>query len=1095
MASSCAPLVLRSNHSLLVGTASVERLVARAAEWGLPYLALTDRNNLYGAVPFYTRAREAGIKPILGAEIQCDGGTAFALARNLAGYSSLCKVLTRRHLQEDFCLADALAESQEGLHILTEDPALARALAGRVERDRLWLLLASPGRGANAWAALRRCAEELGIGVAASPDAYFLDKTDYPIHTTLAAIRENTLVSKLRPGDVAHAESCLPSPAEIERLFEDHPDALRNSRRIADDCNLDLPLGKPIFPKFSLPEGHTAASFLAQLCHEGMKRRYPRPSQEALRRLRHELEVIGKLGFAEYFIFVWDILGFARAQGIPTVGRGSGASALVSFVLGITQADPLKYDIPFERFLHMQRKDCPDLDLDLCWIKRDQLIESVYEKYGADRVAMVAIHSAFRLRSAFREVAKAFGVPNDAVNRMSHKLPYDSRGTVAEAVASTGADRFVSLNREDFASILRLAEAIRGFPHQLGTHCGGLVIGDRPLDNYVPLERAAKGIVITQYEKDAIEEIGLVKMDLLGNHGLTIRDETAQLVRKRGHSTFCGEKLNVPFSVERIPDNDPATTRLLAEARTLSCVQLESPAMRNLLTMLRTSSVRELMQALALIRPAPASLGMKEHFVRRVRGLERWIPPHPSLGKVLADTYGIMLYEDDAMLVAAAMANIPREEGDLMRRAISKGASREKLIEISRYFIARATANGVPLEAAADMWAQMAKFNSYSFCKAHAASYAILAWQLAYLKAHYPLEFMVSVLNHQWGMYPKRVHAEEARRLGIQILGPCVNCSERAFTLDCGLRNSDATPTHPCHSERSEAKSRNLSCSCAPKRDASASLGMTDICIRYAEARNPKSAIRAGLQEVKDLSERAIRSLLAERQRRPFDSLGDFLARVSIPEPEAENLILCGAFDFTGRNRPSLLLELKTCRHRESQIPDSRFQIAESSLFPSHSALRTPHPALALPDYSPEQKLAYELSILGFSVSQHPMALFRPSLQQQGMADSRSLSNLVGRRVRIAGLLAAVRPTPTKKGEVMQFATLEDEWGLFEATLFPQAARRFGHLLESCGSFLVAGRVEEQYGALTITASHLGHLTPRLRPRAAEAAGQHALVG
>lgn len=1026
MASSCAPLVSRSNHSLLRGTASVESLIARATEWRLPWLALTDRDNLYGAIPFYIRAREAGVKPILGAELH-GGGTAFALARNLAGYSSLCKLLTRRHLDEDFSLAHALAELQDGLHILTEDIALARALASRVERDHLWLLLAAPGRSLGQWAAIRRCAEELGIGVAASPDVYFLDKADYPIHTALAAIRENTLVSKLRPEDVAHPESCLPPPVEIERLFGDHPDALRNSRHIADDCNLELPLGKPIFPKFSLPEGHTAASFLAHLCHEGLKQRYRRPPQAAIRRLRHELEVIGKLGFAEYFIFVWDILSFTRAQGIPTVGRGSGASALVSFLLGITQVDPLKYNIPFERFLHMQRRDCPDLDLDLCWIKRDQLITSIYEKYGADRVAMVAIHSYFRLRSAFREVAKAFGVPNEIVNRMSHKLPYDSPSSVAEAVAATGADQFLSLNREDFAALLRLAEAIRGFPHQLGTHCGGLVIGDRPLDNYVPLERAAKGIVITQYEKDAIEAIGLVKMDLLGNHGLTIRDETARLVRETRGTTL---------DPERIPETDPATARLLAEARTISCVQLESPAMRNLLTMLRTSSVRELMQALALIRPAPASLGMKEHFVRRVRGLERWIPPHPSLGKVLADTYGIMLYEDDAMLVAAAMANIPREEGDLMRRAISKGAPREKLIEISRHFFTMATANGVPPEIASDMWAQMAKFNSYSFCKAHAASYAILAWQLAYLKAHYPLEFMVCVLNHQWGMYPKRVHVEEARRLGIQILGPCVNHSERAFTVENGR-------------------------------------------------------IRAGLQDVKGLSERAIRSILDKRRRRPFASLADFLARVSITQPESENLILCGAFDFTGHNRPTLLLQLKTfalnTRHATCGTPPQ--------LFPHHQDSSTLPNVLILPDYTPEQRLAHELSILGFSVSQHPMALFRPTLQQQGISDSRALPYLVGREARIAGLLAATRPAPTKKGEVMQFATLEDEWGLFEVTLFPKAARRFGHLLESCGPFLVAGRVEEQYGAITITASHLGQLFSHLYPRAPKAGSQSAFVG
>ncbi|MFW6159221.1 MAG: PHP domain-containing protein, partial [Planctomycetota bacterium] len=632
MASFYAPLVLRSNYSLLTGTASIRRIVERARELGLPCVALTDRNNLYGAVEFYRLAREAGIKPILGAEITHAGRRAVLLVRNRAGYAHLCTILSRRNLDPGFSLQDALAKLQDGLHVLTEDPSLADTLADRIEPRHLWLLLAWPGRPPRHRRALSRAADELGIPLAASPDVYFLDQHEYPVHRALVAVRDHTMTARLEPRQTAHPQSVLPAPARARRAFRDCPAALKNAGAVAEDCNLDLPLGTPIFPRYQLPEGDTPRSYLRKLCVAGLRRRYRPVTRRAAERLEHELTVIDSLGFTEYFIFVWEILRFAREHGIPTVGRGSGASSIVSYVLGITQVDPIAHDIPFERFLHMQRADCPDLDVDLCWIKRDRLIDSIYEKYGADRVAMVSTHSTFRLRSAFRDVARAFGLPQDVVDRMSKQLPH-AGATVREAVRATGVDRFTAANEEALAAIVETAERIRGCPRHLGIHCGGLVIGDRPLENYVPLERASKGIVVTQYEKDSIEDIGLVKMDFLGNHGLTIRDETIRLAHERH---------GVELHPDAIPDGDPATGRLLAEACTLSCCQLESPAMRNLLRMLRVRSVRQLMQALALIRPAPASCGMKEEFVRRARSLDDWQPPHPSLEGVLDDTYGIM---------------------------------------------------------------------------------------------------------------------------------------------------------------------------------------------------------------------------------------------------------------------------------------------------------------------------------------------------------------------------------------------------------------------------------------------------------------------
>ena len=1003
MVTSFAPLVLRSDCSLLAGASSVERIVERARELHLPAIALTDTNNLYGAVPFYKLAREAEIKPVVGAEIRSGSLRAVLLARDLAGYRSLCKIITRRHLDDDFSLPACLMEFHEGLHILTEDVALAEKLAGRLDRDRLHLMLIYPGRTSAQWRTICRKAGEIGVGAVATPDVHFLDPEEYEIHRALTAIRENTLLSRLSPQDLAHPHSYLAPPERMASLFQDYPEALANARRVIEDCNLEIPLRRPIFPRYPLPAGETPQGFLSRLCREGLRSRcHPAPPAYT-ERLRHELEIIQKLGFTEYFIFVWDILSFARRKGIPTIGRGSGASSIVSYALGITQVDPIKYDIPFERFLHTQRSDCPDLDVDLCWIKRDRLIESVYEKYGASKVAMVSTHVCFRLRSAFREVAKAFGVPNEIVNRMSRRLPYESKRPLRDLAREAGVQEHLSLDEEAFARIVSVAERIRGCPRHLGIHCGGLVIGDGPLDGYVPLERAAKGIVITQYEKDAIEEIGLVKMDLLGNHGLTIRDEAVRLV---------AESRGVRLDMDGIPDPDPETADLLRNARTISCCQLESPAMRNLLKMLQAVSVKEVMQALALVRPAPASCGMKERFIRRARGLEPWRFSHPALKDALRDSYGIMLYEDDAMLVASALGGFSVEEGDLLRRAISKSRSRDRLLEISRRFLEKAAANGVPIKIAREMWLQMAKFTSYSFCKAHAASYAKVAYQLAYLKAHYPLEFMAAVLNHHWGMYPKRVHLEEARRLGIRVLGPCVNRSAAEFTIEDGC-------------------------------------------------------IRIGLSQVKDLSERTIGAICKQRPEEPFRSLNDFLGRVKISEPKAESLILCGAFDFTGRIRPQLIWQLKTA------FPILRQHTGKGSLIRAEPELPEPPP---LRDYSPLQRLAYESSVLGMSPQEHIMAILRPMLRKRGILDSRTLSEMVEKDVRIGGTLAAFRPTSTRRNGQMEFLTLEDEVGVFEVTLFPQAYRKSGQLIDGYGPYVAQGRVEDRYGALSVSARSVTRL-------------------
>ena len=990
-----APLLLRSNYSLLRGTASVERLVGRAAECGFSSVALTDRNNLYGAIPFYRKARQAGLKPVLGAEMVAGSRRAVVLARNVDGYANLCRLLSRRNLRDDFSLPRQLARCREGLHILTDDTDLAGELSGRVAAGRLWLLLRHPAGRPGEWSRIREASRALNVPLAAMQDVYFLDSEEYEVHRTLSAARENTMVSRLDEAHVAPPDAFFPAPGRVKEIFRDHPQALTNAVSVLEDCDLELPLGRPIFPPCSVPDGETPFSYLHRLCRRGLGRRYDPVTEDARNRLERELRVIEDLGYTEYFIVAWDILEYARREGIPTIGRGSGASSIVSYALGITQADPLKYDIPFERFLHRRREDPPDLDVDLCWRKRDRLIESIYRRYGSEKVAMVSTLNTFRLRSAFRDVARARGMPQDEVDRVSRKLPHSSADTVAHTLASSGADRRCSCGDEELSTIARLAERIRGFPRHTGIHCGGLVIGERPLEEYVPLERASKGIVVTQFDKDAVEERGLIKMDFLGNHGLTIRDEAMEMV-------------DGDLAPGDIPDDDPQTARVLGRAGTVSCCQLESPVMRNLLSMLQPGSIRGLMQALALVRPAPASCGMKEEFVLRTQGEKEVAFEHPLLKGVLGDTRGILLFEDDAMRVASALAGVSLEEGDLLRRAISKGESEEELRRVSHRFIRRAVQNGVSRETASRVWARMSQFNRYSFCRAHAASYAIMAYQLAYLKGHHPAEFMTAVLNHHWGMYPRRVHLEEARRAGVDILGLHINRSEEHFSLEDG-------------------------------------------------------GIRVGLGQVKQLTEETLQRTLRLREREPFRSVPDFLRRTGADRREAENLVLAGAFDHTGLNRPQLLWQLTTTGADGAETGSGT-----GLLFPNRGEEPEP-PALA--GYSRVRRMKYEMSVLELSVAAHPMQVLRPKLEGPPLPRSDALPELVGRKVCTAGILSATRKTTTRSGDPMQFLTLEDARGLFEVTLFPGSFRDNARHIEGLGPYVVTGTVEDQHGAITLNAA------------------------
>jgi DNA polymerase III alpha subunit len=637
----------------------------------------------------------------------------------------------------------------------------------------------------------------------------------------------------------------------------------------------------------------------------------------------------------------------------------------------------------------------PDIDLDFDWRERDEMIASVFARYGAAHTAMISSHLFLQPRSAFREAAKVHGLSNEQISQVIESLVQrvdalrDPGSARLEAVPKT-----FPLEPARWPRLLADARRLLDRPRHLSVHPGGIVLTPDAIENYVPLQRAAKGVVITQFEKDAVEQIGLVKIDLLGNRALSTVSEARRRL----------DPISRKMAATATDRVDAQTVELLQRGDTLGVNQLESPAMRHLLMQIQPRNMLDVIQALALIRPGAASIGAKEKFIRRRRGLEPVQHLHPYLEPLLRDSCGLMLYEDDALRVVQALTGLSAPEADRFRKQITKSESSEEIAALSKAFLAACDRNGIDRPSAEETWVQLAKFNSYSFCRSHSISYGMIAWEAAFLKAHFPLVFWTAALNNNQGMYPRRVYVEAAKNSGIPFFLPCVNRSPREFAIE-------------------------------------------------------GSGIRTGLGCIRSLDETTMESILADRERRgPYQGLVDFQRRNAAGPETLALLIQVGAFDFTNQSRAGLMLEAAL----EEVHPEY------SSFFADAATGCEPWPFDWMPaDYSQVRQWKEEWERLGFLAGPPVMELFRPFLPH-GLDDSRCLSSLLGRPIRLAGLVATGRHAETKNGEEMQFITLEDEWGLVDVTLFPRICPPLAHL--TMGPYLVEGEVEEQYGVLTVTA-------------------------
>jgi len=996
----------------------VLELCRHARQQGYRQLALTDIDNLYGLWPFLAACEAEGLVPIIGAALTAPSGTvgrrtggesnqlpsAYLLVENEEGYRNLCRILTARHCAAAFSLTETVPRHAAGLSLLTTDQDLLL----NWHEQGLTIAAALPHGPTQANGELRKLASRLARPAMAVPASFFTLPADFALHRLLCAIRGNTTLSCLTSADTVSTKAWLAGPAEYRKRFAVWPETLAATAAIAERCLFRRPVFGTVMPPHAGGTPLESDQELRKKAYLGARYRYGDDLSEAVvERLEHELTIISHMGFSSYFLVVRDIVPAVSR----TCGRGSGAASLVAYCLGLTNVCPVKHNLYFERFLNPGRQDPPDLDIDFAWDERDDVLNQVMERFG-DRAAMVSSHILFQPRMAIREVAKVYGLADAEIGRVTKRLPWLWHGDADEDEGLLNElQKIPNLKDLDFPrpwpEIIGQAERLIGTPRYLSVHPGGVVITPRPVGEYVPVERAPKGVPIIQWEKDSAEDAGLVKIDLLGNRSLAvIRDAIANL---RANGRQLDENLWQP-------EDDPATQKVVAAGQTMGCFYIESPAMRLLQQKAGQGDFSHLVIQSSIIRPA-ANEFIRE-YIRRLRG-GAWQPIHPLLAEALEETYGIMVFQEDVSRVAVALAGFSHADADGLRKILSKKDRKRRLPDFYNRFSEGCGKNGLTAGQIEEIWQMMLSFSGYSFCKPHSASYAKVSFQAAWLKVHFPAEFMAGVISNQGGFYSTFAYVSEARRLGLTILPPDVQVSVTHWT----------------------GKGKDL---------------------------------RVGLMAMRQVSQTCQEMIVAERQHRSFSGLTDFLERVRPSEEEASSLLRAGALDSLApqSNRAELRWEL-ACWQVNRPASGSAF------LFPVDALS---DPATPPPKFPPENPLARrhkEFETLGFLVNAHPMELFVDLPRRAATVKVEGIASQVGKRVRFAGWLITGKTVSTKQGEAMEFLTFEDETGLIETTFFPKTYARYCHLLTTGRPYLLSGLVEEDFGAVTVTVEAVALLSTR----------------
>ncbi len=999
-------LNVHSHYSRGWGMGSIEELCRSAKEQGMDRLAMTDINGLYGLIYFIHTAREVGIQPIVGSELTADEHRAVLLVRNHEGYANLCRIISDRQCHQDFDLIRSLRERREGLIIFSDDFTLLKALK-RDSEEGLFVEM-SPGYNMAGCYAFSRKSSIPPLG---TNRVYLIREDQFPLHRILRAVDLNSKLSRLRCEDTCREHNFLNAPQPMIDQFPHAPRAILNTFEVAERCLMGWDFDRTIFPCFEQMTDREAYETLYRATLEGCRRRYGKLTQEIKERIAYEMKIIREKNFAHYFLVVADI----TRKTPRSCGRGSAAASIVSYALGITHVDPIKHHLFFERFLNPGRMDPPDIDVDFAWDERDQVIDYIFAKYGNQRTAMVANHNTYGARSAIREVAKVFGLTEAEISRVTSKIGFGRRlKNIWRKLAEHPRMRGIEF-KKPWDEILHAAVQLEDHLNHLSVHCGGLVIVPDEIRRYCPVEISASGVQVLQWEKDSVEEAGLVKIDILGNRSLAVIRDALDLVEKNYGQHIDYASWN--------PINDPKTVEIFYQGDTFGVFYFESPATRQVLKKVSSGFTFEQYSRLdhfhlnvvvtSIIRPA--SNQSIHTWVSRLHG-QPWDTAHPFLRPVLEETLGVMVFQEQLSQAAIHLAGFNPAEADTLRKVVSKKHKEKKLRGFYARFVLGACERGVSMEVIEDVWHMMMGFDGYSFCKPHSASYTLVAYKSAYLRAHYPAEFMASVISNGGGYYSTFGYLSEARRMGLKILPPDINQSETKYT----------------------GKNRE---------------------------------IQVGLMQLKALSQEGRELIIHERYKNgPFTGFEDFLLRVGryLHLQDVRILIKAGCFDSIacGINRPSLMwqaLRFFGRKHQEEKLP---------TLFSTPTILSP----LKQPPYPKSLMLKHELETLGLLLSLHPLERYENILKGLDFVRARDLRAHIGKRVTTIGWLVTGKTVHTKDGEPMKFVSFEDTTGLYETVFFPEVYNQFCHILNEMRPYILKGKVEEDFGSITLTVSWIGFL-------------------
>ncbi|MBQ3854039.1 MAG: DNA polymerase III subunit alpha [Anaerovibrio sp.] len=1049
--SNFAHLHVHTEYSLLDGANRIKPLVKRAKELGMEHLAITDHGSMFGVIDFYKAAKSEGINPIIGCEVyiaprdrheayEVDGTRYYhliLLAENNTGYKNLVqlvskaniegmyykprvdKELLRRYSEGIICLSACIAGEIPAWIIRGDMERAEKSLQEYLEifgRDNFFIEIQNHGmeEEQKANAGLIQLAEKYNLDLVATNDAHYLKREDSEFHDILLCIQMGKTVDDPGRMKFSGTDFYLKSEEEMAAMFPAYPEALSNTMKIANRCHVEFDFESRHLPNFPLPEGMTDEQYLRKLCEDNLSSHYPEETKEVRDRLEYELGVIHQMGFDSYFLIVWDFINYARSQNIPVgPGRGSAAGSIVAYLLGITDIDPLKYSLLFERFLNPERVTMPDIDVDFCYVRRPEVIEYVKRRYGEDHVAQIATFGTLAAKGAIRDVGRALNMSFSEVSKVTKLIPPELGITIKKSIETSRDLRYLYQDSPEVKKLLDFAMGVEGLPRHSSTHAAGVVIARNPLTDYLPVT-VSEGTLVTQYDKDHVEELGLLKMDFLGLRTLTVLEDTKENIKKnRG----------IDIDLRQIPLVDEKTSELLCKGNTGAVFQMESSGMTNLIKELRPEGFTDLIPLVALYRPGPLGSGMVDDFIGGRHGTKQVTYMHPLLEPILKETFGVVLYQEQVMQIVQVLAGFTLGQADLLRRAMGKKKA-AILMAQKENFLKGCEENGIDSELANKIFDLLTHFADYGFNKSHSAAYAYVAWQTAYLKANYPEEFMAAMLTSVMDTADKvSVYIEQCRHMGIAVLPPDINASSVSFSVD-------------------------------------------------------GNAIRFGLAAVRNVGEAALRDLEQEREANgPFTSLMDFCSRIdmrTINKRVIESLIKCGAFDSLGVRRAQLLDVLAATVDAAAVAQKDRAS-GQMGLFDDDEINAVVEVHLRdIPEVDTNTMLTWEKEITGFYITGHPLDAYKQVMT--GFTDIGAvLAEKVqdGKTVRVGGMIVSAKRIATKKGDTMCFVTLEDYTNSIEVVVFPKVFYDSVNYLEPDSAVMISGKVNYTDEGIKILADRI----------------------